>query len=117
MGKPEMTSSGLRAAALKACHSHHYPWLLQAVLETTELQQTPSSAQASKPAGGGDEGGKTSLCGSSQSVRDTSLNRVRLCLLALGCGGDRCSFHVTTHSHEDTRTFPPQKQGGINSFK
>lgn len=67
-----MKSSSLRPAALKACDSHHRR-LLQALLETMKLQQTPSSAQASESTGG-DEGDETryiavpSLFGTPSSV-------------------------------------------------
>lgn len=83
-----------------------------------KLQQTPSSAQASKPTGEGDEGGETSLHCSSQPVRDTQLGESALFWQpALGWRGDRCLFPLKTHSHEGTQTLPFQKLGGINPFK
>lgn len=88
IGKSEMKSAGLRPDALWACYSHH-PWLLQALLATMKLQQAPSSAQATKPVRGGDEGGETLLHCGSQPVEDDQLCQVRLChfgsqLLAAG---------------------------------
>jgi len=49
-----MKSAGLRPGTLRACDSHH-PCMLQALLVTMKLQQAPSSARATKLAGGGDE--------------------------------------------------------------
>lgn len=62
-----------------------------------KLQQAPSSAQATKPTRGGDEGGETSLRCGSQPVEHDQLSQVRLCHLGsqLLAAGDIEAFFLS----------------------